>query len=155
MYDELHSSWRFLVDWTGRMARKYGGTVYDKETGKTWDWGQALAREMYGPNWNNDPDFLEESEKDPHEPCNREVVERAKRWEAGDFPEWVDLEKMKMSKNIYIAFLEGKSHKQVVDEGYELEGICEICGDECEDLFEHLCMWHTETDVKEVLKENE
>jgi len=52
-----------------------------------------------------------------------------------------------MNKNIYKAFLEGKTHKQVIDEGFELEGICEICGDECEDLFEHLCIWHTETDI--------
>ena len=62
-------------------------------------------------------------------------------------------EKEKMDKNIYKAFLEGKSHKQVVDEGYELEGVCEICGDECEDLFEHLCMWHTETDIRRIFNE--
>jgi len=58
-----------------------------------------------------------------------------------------------MDKNIYKAFLEGKSHKQIMDEGYELEGVCEICGDGCEDLFEHLCMWHTETDVEKILRE--
>lgn len=83
-------SWKFLVEWTSRMAKKYGGIVYDKEMGKTWDWGQALAREMYGPEWNKNSDFEKEDEQDSPNP---ETVERAKRWEAGEHPKWARYEK--------------------------------------------------------------
>jgi len=89
----MHSSWIFLAKWTDRMAQKYGGTVYDKESPQTWDWGQALFRELYGPDWMNNPDFWEENDRDPDQPCNPETLERAKAWEAGDVPDWVITEK--------------------------------------------------------------
>lgn len=74
-----------VVDWTGRMSNKYGGTVYEKGVNLRMDWGQALARECYGPNWN---DIVPESP-------TRDDLHRAIRWENGDIPEWVDMERMK------------------------------------------------------------
>ena len=35
-----------VVDWTTRMARRYGGVVYTT-SGERLDWGQALARPGY------------------------------------------------------------------------------------------------------------
>ena len=48
----------WVLYWMGRMAKKYGGIVYDKETGEIWDWGQALCRECYGKDWNNEIERL-------------------------------------------------------------------------------------------------
>ncbi len=69
--------------WTSRMAAKYGGTCYEKN-GKTWDWGQALCRECYGPDW------MKEIERLEIETPTWENLGRAKRWEEGDLPEWFD-----------------------------------------------------------------
>ena len=71
----------WVVDWTGRMARRYGGTVYDK-SGKTWDWGQALCRECYGEDWNNEISRL------GIETPSWEDINRARRWENGELPDW-------------------------------------------------------------------
>jgi len=76
------------LDWTYRMAMKYGGTVYEKN-GKRWDWGQAICREQYGPNWSH----LPEGEL-PETPTNDDIV-RMVEWEEGDIPDWVDQERTK------------------------------------------------------------
>ena len=67
-----------IADWIGRMTAAHGGIVYDTD-GKRYDWGQALARDQYGPDW----DSLV-----PDAPT-RADVDRAARWEQGDWPEWV------------------------------------------------------------------
>lgn len=85
-----HSTWQYLIGWTSRMGNKYGGTVYDSETGKTWDWGQAICREMYGPDWMKSEHFHRDEEIPPDEPAPRNNVKRCKEWEAGDWPDWVD-----------------------------------------------------------------
>ena len=82
-----HWTWQYIIDWTSRMAMKYGGTVKDEE-GYTWDWGQALMREMYGTAWMENPAFKFEDAKDANEPLDQEVVNRAIKWEQGDFPKW-------------------------------------------------------------------
>jgi len=71
----------WVLDWTDRMARRYGGTVYDKK-GLRWDWGQALCRECYGEDWNNEIDRLN------IQTPSLEDIDRAKRWEEGELPEW-------------------------------------------------------------------
>lgn len=70
---------QWVLDWTSHMARKYGGIVYEKN-GKTWDWGQALARECYGGDW---------SVEVPETPTLGDIA-RAKRWEEGEIPDWVN-----------------------------------------------------------------
>ena len=86
---------RAVCDWISRMAHKYNGIVYEKETeekvGKQWDWGQALCREIYGPGWNDDPQFKEDGENGA--PFMEHVIV-AIRWENGEWPEWVDRERM-------------------------------------------------------------
>lgn len=74
----------FVIAWIDYMIDKYGtGTVYEKG-GLSWDWGQALARECYGPDWNS---LVEDN---PTE----EDMERAIDWALGDWPDWVDMERM-------------------------------------------------------------
>lgn len=60
--------------WIQRMADRHGPLV--RGHGRLWDWGQALAVECYGSpaDW---PDAPTESD-----------MERARRWEAGEWPEW-------------------------------------------------------------------
>ena len=76
---------QFVIDWTNRMAWKFGGTVYEVDGGKSWDWGQALCREVYGKGWSNDPQFLADDEL-PDVPDW--FVEAAQKWEAGEWPAW-------------------------------------------------------------------
>lgn len=82
---------QFVMDWITRMNRRYGSAwVHDTtQDHKAMDWGQALCREQYGPNWENHPDF-----GDDPSPAD---VERAKAWEAGDWPEWVDTDDFDLS----------------------------------------------------------
>ena len=79
----LEERWQvsWLLDWMGRMARRYGRTVYDRD-GKIWDWGQALCRECYGTDW---IDIIKERNI---ESPTWEDIDRAKRWEEGDLPAW-------------------------------------------------------------------
>ncbi len=77
---------RWVLDWTERMAQKYGGTVYDK-SGETWDWGQALCRECYGKDWNNVV---------PESPSWDDIA-KARKWEDGQIPDWVEQHSVRMA----------------------------------------------------------
>jgi len=66
--------------WLERMTTRYGCTVYGP-AGQRYDWGQALAREVHGENPKRWPD-------NPIE----EDISRAIRWEAGEWPGWVNRE---------------------------------------------------------------
>lgn len=74
----------FVIEWIERMQKKHGSVVYEKNRYQWWDWGQALCREQYGENWN---DVV------PSDPT-WDDVRRAKEWENGDIPKWVDTERM-------------------------------------------------------------
>ncbi len=91
-----HHTWDFLIQWTSRMAMKFGGAVYDHE-GNTYDWGQALMREIYGKDWMSNEDFKLMDAKDSTEPVPNDIILRAANWETGDsdqWPSWVDFSKM-------------------------------------------------------------
>ena len=75
---------RWVLDWIGRMATKYGGIVYEKDGG-WWDWGQSLCRECYGKDW---------SKIVPETPTWNDIG-TANMWEQGKIPNWVDQERMK------------------------------------------------------------
>ena len=76
---------RIVIDWIDRMATRYGGIVYDLELGRSWDWGQALCRQVYGPDWMHNSEYLANGD-DP----SYEAVEAAREWEAGSWPEWAE-----------------------------------------------------------------
>lgn len=47
---EIHPSWQRAVDSLDAVVEALGGSICDK-SGKTYDPGQAVCREMFGPNW--------------------------------------------------------------------------------------------------------
>jgi len=53
----MATTWPNVVHWVARQANRYGGVVSDCETGRTMDWGQAIAREAFGPQWWNSPEW--------------------------------------------------------------------------------------------------
>ena len=65
------------------MTMKFGGCVYD-QSGKVYDWGQALARECYGEDW---------EKMVPEEPT-RQDINRAREWELDQIPTWVDIHRL-------------------------------------------------------------
>lgn len=81
----MRCTWGEITSWVSRMQAGNSGWVYDNETGKRWDWGQALCREMYGPDWNDDEGYKEEGCQDMP---NQSTINRAERWESGDWPDW-------------------------------------------------------------------
>ena len=84
-----HKTWQYLIDWTSSMTRKHGGgTVIDK-SGKRWDWGQALTRDVYGADWMNSPDLDRVNDIPDNEPAPPELVMAARNWESGTVPKWV------------------------------------------------------------------
>jgi hypothetical protein len=93
-----HQSWDTLTNLVSGLAHKYGGTVHDKETHKTWDWGQAITREMYGVNWMDDPEYKRVSQLVDTEPAPEEAIEIGKRWMNGNFPEWIERNRLKDDK---------------------------------------------------------
>lgn len=86
-----------VVDGTGELAHKYGGTVYDKETPKTWDWGQALCRERYGIGWSASEGFADH-EKRHAKDVDQEDADIITKWLQGDLPDWMDLSLMRTLK---------------------------------------------------------
>jgi len=89
---ERHWSWQYFIFWTSEMAARYGGTVW--ENGKQWDWGQAIYREMYGPNWMKDKGFQEMDRIPVNQPAPIEIIRRCQDWRKGNWPDWVDRDKM-------------------------------------------------------------
>ena len=76
---------RAIIAWIDRMAAAHGGIVRGHD-GRRWDWGQALCVEQYGTIRNSLGYLMW-----PESPSAADV-DRAKRWEAGEWPEWVDRE---------------------------------------------------------------
>ncbi len=81
-YYAVSSRTQWVIEWIHRMAAKFGGIVYDTEAGRSWDWGQALCVERYGRDFSHWP-----------ESPSSEDIDRAQRWEAGEWPKWAKPEK--------------------------------------------------------------
>ncbi len=52
-----HESWNTLVKLLDEIAGLYGGSVWDSRCKRTWDPGQAVCAEAYGPDWGNNAEF--------------------------------------------------------------------------------------------------
>ena len=90
-----HPSWQYLINWVGIMADRYGtGSCWEKETNelcaKEWDWGQALMRLAYGPEWMSNLEFQICNDILPEDPAPKDVIMLAQEWEKGKDPEWFD-----------------------------------------------------------------
>ena len=79
MSEARHPNTMWVIEWIERMSGRHGGIVYGTDS-RTYDWGQALAREQYGQNWTV-PGVM------PDVPTGADV-QRARRWELGGWPAW-------------------------------------------------------------------
>jgi hypothetical protein len=71
-----------IFDWVKRMTESFGPTV-NSTTGEEYDWGQALCREQFGPNWQHH--MVSHNISMP----TRDDLNRAIEWEKGNVPDWV------------------------------------------------------------------
>lgn len=86
-YSDIHPSWQRAIDSLDAVIRALGGSIRDKETGKTLDPGQAVCRELFGPDWMRSEAF---AAFDNAEVCGPEWFEAVERLAAKQ-PTWIDL----------------------------------------------------------------
>ena len=86
---DYHPTWNHFIDVTlDEIATVYGSSIYDRRCGKTWDVGQAVCAEQFGPDWMSDPEFHRLSSIPPEEPIPPSIVAAAKRLIEGT--DWCD-----------------------------------------------------------------
>jgi len=84
-----HPSWDRHTDFVLlEIADKHGASIYDYKTKQSWDCGQAVCREQFGPDWMHHPGFLEVNEAGDSEPVPDEAWAAARRVFNGE-PEWM------------------------------------------------------------------
>jgi hypothetical protein len=84
---DRHPTWRVLFDLIRQIGQTYHGSIYDYTTCHSWDPGQAVCREAYGPEWMGNPEFQVADERPDSEPAPEEAVAAAKRILAEE-PSW-------------------------------------------------------------------
>jgi len=80
---EIYYNW--IVDWIDRMMEIKNASVVIEKNGKEWDWGQAIARDTLGLKWNSSPEI-----DDPELETLELAIKKAKEWEKGNEPTWVE-----------------------------------------------------------------
>ena len=84
-----HPQWKEVERFLGDITGMLGSSIFDNRCGKSWDVGQAVCAEAYGPNWMKDATFVEWNQKDDDEPPERHYYECAKNMAGGYVPEWI------------------------------------------------------------------
>jgi hypothetical protein len=84
-----HRKWKIIDIWLQQIEKNIGNFVYDKRCGKSWDAGQAVCAEAYGPNWSRSAIFREWDQKDDSEPPEPLYYDVAGEMAAGYIPDWV------------------------------------------------------------------
>jgi len=79
-----HSTWDRIASKYQRagideLADIYGHSLFDPRCGKTWDAGQAICAEAYGPDWNNSPQFKAIDSLPDSEPAPPEMLDALAR----------------------------------------------------------------------------
>jgi len=88
MRSDYHPDWNEMAfTLCDAVMKRYGGSIYDPRCGKCWDPGQAMCAEIYGPGWNDDPQFLRDTEIESDQPCPKHMLEGARRLAYGK-SEW-------------------------------------------------------------------
>jgi hypothetical protein len=80
----ISPGWIEAIKLTDMVGRKRGGSIFDFTTNKTWDSGQAICREAYGPDWMNNPEFKEANDA---EIAPQSYLDAAKRI-LENMPDW-------------------------------------------------------------------
>ena len=84
-----HETWRRLLDQIGDISEKYGPTIHDSRCGKSWDCGQALCAEAYGPEWQHTTEFARDDAVPDDEPVPVALSEAAERILRGE-ADWIE-----------------------------------------------------------------
>lgn len=85
--DEKHATWRYVEKWAVAMKKKHGGRVW--EGGEWMDWGQALCRELYGPEWTTSGQLKILNSMSKSEPLPKDIIALCNKWQEGWKPDWV------------------------------------------------------------------
>jgi len=72
-------TWDYLICMTTRIARKHGGSIYDKRAGRSWDPGQAICAEEFGPDWFDHPEFKRREQLPDSVPAYPSTISAADR----------------------------------------------------------------------------
>lgn len=81
----IHPSWQRAVDSLDDVVASLGGSIKDK-SGKSYDPGQAVCREMFGPDWMASEEFARFDNADE---CGQEFFDAVGRL-ARKEPEWLE-----------------------------------------------------------------
>ena len=75
-----HHTWNHYIDvMLEEIANLYGPSIYDSRCSKSWDVGQAVCAEQFGPGWNDDSEFLRINEIPTDKPIDIGITEAAQR----------------------------------------------------------------------------
>ena len=85
-----HHKWDEIMGFLDDVARHFSTSIYDKRAGRTWDVGQAVCAEAYGPDWMHNKTFIKWSNKDDSEPPEPHYYNCAKRMAQGYKPGWME-----------------------------------------------------------------
>lgn len=88
-----HGDWKIVMECLDKIAENLGHTIHDSRCGNSWDVGQAVCAEAYGPNWDDDPVFNEWNQKDEDEPPEPDYFHCAVKMANGYIPEWTRRER--------------------------------------------------------------
>jgi len=72
-----------ILGWAKRMSENFGETIIDRNDNQ-FDWGQALCRERFGPDWQQ---YMQNN--NISKPTNADL-DRALEWENGITPDWIN-----------------------------------------------------------------
>ena len=82
-------TWDYLVCMTTRIARKHSGSIRDKRAGRSWDPGQAICAEEFGPDWMNNPEFQRREQLPDSVPAYPSTISAANRVLRGEC-DWME-----------------------------------------------------------------
>jgi len=84
-----HRQWDEIMGFLDGIYQHLGASIHDKRCNKSWDVGQAICAEAYGPDWMHNPEFIEFDQKSDSEPPEPHFYDCAKKMASGYRPKWV------------------------------------------------------------------
>ncbi|GAF87258.1 unnamed protein product [marine sediment metagenome] len=85
----MHQTWRELNRLLDQIIARYGGVIYDSRAHKSWDPGQAVCAECYGPDWSDSLEWQEANRQPDTEPVPEGVLDAGRRLANGEC-EWAE-----------------------------------------------------------------
>lgn len=84
-----HPSWNRLDELITQFIEKYGGMIYDREAGRSWDPGQFACRLGYGPGWSTSQRFHADDAADG--PVPGDVIQHMEDVLENGLPVWAEV----------------------------------------------------------------